>query len=277
MKHLFLIFACLFSSVAVAGDNIVVVLDNSGSMGNGFNGQTRMQAAKSALKLVLNNLPDTTNIGLVTINPVIIDKQYTNWIFPIGPIDKQKLNHYVDSLVETGGTPLGAFIKVGADSLLEFREKQKYGNYRLIVITDGEASDNGLLERYVPDVMRRGVKFDVIGVGLSNHTLSKKVSSYRSADNPNSLIQAVQQVLAEVPQGDDTSEDYELIRSLPSELAVSVIKTYSEAPNEKINQAPDYSNLLNSLQTDETTSIALLILGAVVVGGILLIIIALFS
>jgi hypothetical protein len=277
MKHLFLIFACLFSSVAAANDNIVVVLDNSGSMGSNFNGQTRMQAAKNALKSVLNSLPDTTNIGLVTINPVIINNERTNWIFPIGPIDKQKLNHYADSLVETGGTPLGAFIKVGADSLLEFREKQKYGNYQLIVITDGEANDNGLLEQYVPDVMRRGVRFDVIGVGLSNHTLSKKVSSYRSADNPTALTQAVQEVLAEIPQNDDSSNDYELIQSLPSELASSVIKTYVEFPNEKIDKAPDYSSLLNSLQTDEGTSIALIILVMIIAGGVLMVIVALFS
>ena len=60
-------------------------------------------------------------------------------------------------------------------------------------------------------------------------------------------------------------------------ISSSVIKTYVVFPNEKIDKAPDYSSLLNSLQTDEGTSIALIILVMIIAGGVLMVIVALFS
>lgn len=274
MRYLILVLVLLTSSIAAANDivneNIVIVLDNSGSMDGDFHGQTRMDAAKNALQLVIRQLPDSTNIGLVTINPVnFSDGTTTNWIYPISKIDKDKLSNYIKVLYSNGGTPLGAYIKVGADALLELRKKQKYGNYRLIVVTDGEAGDSQLLEKYVPDVMRRGIRFDVIGVALSNHTLSKKVTSYRSADDQQSLVQAVKEVLAETPKTDGNSEEYDIIQGLPAELASVVIKTYSESPDYEIGAAPSLSDLIPQSQSNnsesESVGTSLLTIGVIIV------------
>lgn len=229
MKYLFLILALLVSPV-VANDNIVVVLDNSGSMNQSFNGITRMEAAKNALQLVLNNLSDETNVGLITINPVV----KTNWIYPIGKIDKNTLSQSIKEIYANGGTPLGAYIKVGADALMELRQKQKYGNYRLLVVTDGEANDENLVEKYVPDIMCRGIRFDVIGVSLKNHTLANKVNSYKSADDQESLTKAVESVLAETPTSDGVSDEYDVINSLSTEMASAIILTYANTPNHEV-------------------------------------------
>ena len=48
-------------------DNIVVLLDTSGSMAQWFSegGDTRMNAAKKALQEVLQQVPETTNVGIL--------------------------------------------------------------------------------------------------------------------------------------------------------------------------------------------------------------------
>ena len=76
-------------------------------------------------------------------------------------------------------------MKKGADTLLKARKSQYgYGSYRLLVVTDGEASDPGLVERFTPDIISRGIITDVIGVDMNKaHTLATKVHSYRSAND----------------------------------------------------------------------------------------------
>ena len=77
-------------------------------------------------------------------------------------------------------------MKQGADALLDARKKQfGYGTYRLLVVTDGETDDAGLVDGYTPDIISRGITIDAIGVEMqSQHTLATMVHSYRSADDP---------------------------------------------------------------------------------------------
>ena len=64
------------------------------------------------------------------------------------------LNGAIDSITSQGGTPLGEYMKQGADALLDARKKQfGYGTYRLLVVTDGEANDAGLVDGYTPDII----------------------------------------------------------------------------------------------------------------------------
>src|SRR5690606_31118262 len=96
--------------------------------------------------------------------------------------------------VRTGphGTPLGQFIKIGADRLLQVMEKQHgYGSYKLLIVTDGEATDGGLMNRYTPDVVSRGITVDVIGVGMDrDHSLKKHARAYYDAQNPEQIVVA---------------------------------------------------------------------------------------
>ena len=84
-------------------------------------------------------------------------------------------------------------MKRGADALLKAREKQfGYGTYRLLIVTDGEAGDPRLVESFTPDIISRGITIDVIGVEMpSRHTLATRVHSYRNANDPESLRQAI--------------------------------------------------------------------------------------
>ncbi|MEC9332009.1 MAG: VWA domain-containing protein [Verrucomicrobiota bacterium] len=225
-------FAPLIRAEVQVTDNVIVVVDASGSMGTPMGGTDRMSVAREALKQVLGQVPESTHIGVLVF-------PRGDWVYPLGSRVEQRLNNAIDSIRSGGGTPLGSYMKRGADALLEARKKQfGYGTYRLLVVTDGEANDRNLVEGYTPDIISRGITIDVIGVDMeSEHTLATKVHTYRSADNPDSLRQAITEVFAEVSSADtgQTDEDaFELIADLPKQTASEMLKSLSTTGNDPI-------------------------------------------
>ena len=217
-------------------DNVVVVVDASGSMGAPMGGSTRMSVAKDALKQVLEQIPDTTHVGILVF-------PRGNWVYPLGPRKESMLAGAIDSIQSGGGTPLGDYMKRGADALLEARKKQfGYGTYRLLVVTDGEANDRGKVEAFTPDIISRGITIDCIGVEMaSRHTLATKVHSYRNANDPESLKQAISEVFAEVASGDagpGGENAFELIADLPEATASAMLKSLSTSGNQPIGEGP---------------------------------------
>ena len=210
-------------------DNIVVILDASGSMQDKFSGdrtKSKMEAAKAALEEVLSKVPDDTHIGLLVFSGANVRNE---WVYPLGPKDTQKLIAAIHLPQPSGNTPLGKYIRIGANRLLEQREKQyNYGNYRLLVVTDGEASDADKVKHYTPEILNRQIRIDVIGVDMkTDHMLAKVVDSYRKADNPGELVAAVSEILAETGDtGTDVGgEDaFEYIAPLSSEIAADLIE-----------------------------------------------------
>ena len=216
-------------------DNIVVILDASGSMQEKFSGdqtKSKMEAAKAALLEVLSKIPDDTHIGLLVFSGANIQSE---WVYPLGAKDTQKLTAAIQLPQPSGNTPLGRYIRIGANRLLEQREKQyNYGNYRLLVVTDGEASDTDKVRHYTPEILNRQIRIDVIGVDMqTDHMLAKVVDSYRKADNPGELVAAVSQILAETG---DTSTDvsgedaFEYIAPLSDEIAADLIQRLTTPP-----------------------------------------------
>ena len=217
-------------------DNVVVVVDASGSMGAPMGGSTRMSVAKDALKQVLEQIPDTTHVGILVF-------PRGNWVYPLGPRKESMLAGAIDSIQSGGATPLGDYMKRGADALLKARRKQfGYGTYRLLVVTDGEASDRGKVEAFTPDIISRGITIDCIGVEMaSRHTLATKVHSYRNANDPESLKQAISEVFAEVASGDagpGGENAFELIADLPEATASAMLKSLSTSGNQPIGEVP---------------------------------------
>jgi len=226
-------------------DNVVIILDASGSMREYMRSAPvkKMAAAKKALKEVLAQIPETTNVGLFVFSGRGIQSE---WVYPLGPREDAKLMRAIDMPRPAGNTPLGASIKMGADRLLKERKAQMgYGTYRLLVVTDGEASDRRLVDRYTPEVIARGITVDVIGVDMkSTHTLAKIVHSYRKADDPGSLKKAIAEVFAEVSAGDDDTagEDaFALLAPIPLETAQAMLGALTRSGNHPIGTEPKAS------------------------------------
>jgi uncharacterized protein YegL len=225
-------------------DNIVIVLDASGSMTENMQrapGMTRMQAAKQALHKVVESVPESTNVGLLVFSGSNLQ---TDWVYPLSRVDRARLNQAIDLPEPAGATPLGAYLKKGADALLAQRQAQRgYGTYRLLMVTDGEATDQGLVDAYLPDVLSRGVTVDVIGVDMTaDHALATRVNSYRRADDPESLVRAVSEVFAEVGAGQQDAavneEQFAIIQSIPDPLASAMLAALTSTGNHPIGEAP---------------------------------------
>lgn len=215
-----------------ASQHVVVVLDDSGSMNERMRSNrstTRMQAAKQSLITVLDSLPADSQVGVVTLNG--------GWKVQLGPINKAAAKKAIRSIGAKGGTPLGRFMKHGTDALLNARQKDHYGSYRLLIVTDGEAGDQELVEKFLPDILSRGVTTDVIGVDMqSDHSLATAVHTYRRADDPDSLTQAVREVFAETSANtsDAGEDDFDLVAGIPDEVAHAALEALAESGNHPI-------------------------------------------
>ncbi len=228
-------------------NNVVIILDASGSMGDIMHNTSikKIDAAKSALWEVLRHVPEQTHIGLLVFSARNVPN---DWVYPLGERDDAALTAAIDLPQPGGKTPLGRYIKKGADRLLRARAEQLgRGTYRLLIVTDGEAGDKDLVERYVPEVLARGIAIDVIGVDMKQtHTLARKVTSYRSADDPQSLNRAVKEVFAEVGMaGTDTTDAaaFEEIAALPDGVAAAMIQAVTTVDNDPIGKNASQSRV----------------------------------
>lgn len=208
----------------------------------------RIDAAKRALAEVLGNLPQDTNVGVLALNTEI---DGSNWIVPLGPPNPETWNQSISQLYAYGGTPLGEFLKAGADALVAARKQQVYGTYRLLIVTDGEANDESLVDAYLPQILSRGIILDVIGVDMqSDHSLATRVHSYRRADDDVALKEAISEVFAETSSsGQDSGADFELLQGLPDEFAVQAIEaltSVSNAPVDERNSSGGFSTYSSS-------------------------------
>lgn len=223
-------------SYAGANDYVVIVLDDSGSMREVMrrDRRSRIDAAKSSLTQVIQQIAPGTNVGVLLLNGA---RQNGNWFIPIGPVNPQEAIDRISKLRANGGTPLGDALRIASDELLALRSKKIYGTYRLIVVTDGEASDQALLDQYLPDILSRGIIIDAIGVDMrGDHSLATRVHSYRRADDQASLSNAIQEILAEgsgTDQG-NSSEDFALLEGLGDLDVSEVLKALATPNNEKV-------------------------------------------
>ncbi len=238
----FIAFAVLGIAAEIqAGQNVVVVLDDSGSMQQKLrtnNGRiSRIEAAKEALSKVVQGLPDDAQLGILLLNN---RGRGNTWLVPLGPLSTTAVLPKIAQIRADGGTPLGSQMKAAADALLELRQKQIYGEYRLLVITDGEASDANLLNAYLPDILSRGLSLDVIGVDMADkHSLESRAHSYRRANDLASFEKALQEIFAESNSraDDQGTSDFETIADLPDELAKAALASLAIPKNSPIGFA----------------------------------------
>lgn len=222
-------------SIAHAADHVVIILDDSGSMNEAMAGNIRkMDAAKRALVKVVEQIPETTNVGILLLNGA---RANNHWLVPLGALDKKNATIKVNSIGANGGTPLGEAMRIASDQLLQARNKSVYGTYRLIVVTDGEATDKVLLDQYLPDILSRGLIVDAIGVNMAgNHSLATQVHSYRRADDEAALSNAIVEILAE-SSGDNSGSsdsDFELLNALNDVDAGEILKALAKPNNDPV-------------------------------------------
>lgn len=288
------ILPLLFAASAIAQEsdvyhkNVVMVVDASGSMAGGWSGtgQTKMDVAKEAMKTVLHQLGDETQVGIVVFGRV-----KNRWIYPLALKNNNAIEDAIDSIQTGGGTPLGTYIKVGADALVEQRAKQfGYGSYRLLIITDGEAdsgSETRKMKEFTEEIVSRGINVNVIGAAMAKqHALAQIVGdhNYRAANDPQALQTAIQEVFAEVSKQDanDAASSFDLLEGLDPLLAKDMIGALAKPQNHPIGEQPSFDApprnkklISQGNPADSDTGmgagsiLVVVVIGIVVLGGII--------
>lgn len=252
MKYAYsLLVALVIASAAAADDHIVVVFDNSGSMNDYMRSaqKSRMDVAKEALASVLTKVPPTTKVGVLT---------FSDWIYDLGQVDKDKLTKAIQGCNSEGSTPLYRYIKIGADRLLTERAKNlNVGFYKLLVVTDGEADrtdavlnkpstypDGSTKPGYLQDIINRGITVDAIGLDMrSDHSLKTSINgTYMRGDDPSSITSSLRKSVAEVGHGgkDGTTaaEVFEAMQQYPDNFVKASIKGLTDFQNQPIGELP---------------------------------------
>ncbi|MBU0500640.1 MAG: VWA domain-containing protein [Gammaproteobacteria bacterium] len=184
--------------------NYYLVLDGSGSMSERHcaEGRTKHEAAIEALTAFARSVPVEANFGLGLFNGGEIRE-----LIPLGPNQNKTLDA-LNSITPGGSTPLYSAIRFAYGQLTRQAERQQgYGEYHLVVVTDGMASQGQDPTPIVRTLFAESpLVLHTIGFCIGeDHPLNRPGESYyRSANNPAELAQGLETVLAESPAFDLT-------------------------------------------------------------------------
>ena len=144
---------------------------------------SRLEGAKWAVEQFLPLVPRDVNLGLW-----VFDTNGNSERVSLGPDSRGPFLVEVKKIRAGGKTPLTESIEQGVNRLVQQRDKQLgYGEFRLIVVTDGEATGRPLPQA-VAYARERRVPIYTIGLCLSaDHELRKFSVSYRPADSIEAL------------------------------------------------------------------------------------------
>lgn len=219
--------------------NIVFLLDSSGSMGepmrDGNRRVEKMTVAKRAIGSVVRQLPATANVGLLIFQD--------EWIYPLGKLDHEKFERALSSVGTPHGTPLGRYMVVGAHALRNAMREQRYGTWRLIIVTDGENTDRSVtVKDAVPKVFGHGILINVIGVAMDKQPELKRYAGrhYYDAHDADALEQTLQRVVLAESFERPADEDHaiEVISSLDQRTAMNLVTAFTAPPETFAKSGP---------------------------------------
>ncbi len=181
--------------------NYYLVLDGSGSMKESScsGGESKMVAAKKAVAAFAQQIPGNANLGLY-----VFDNAGSSERVPLAANNKNLVVNAINSVRANAGTPLKSAITSAYHSLEKQAKKQLgYGEYHLVVITDGEANESEEPDSIVRNILTNSpVVLHTIGFCIGGgHSLNQPGKiDYKQANDPASLAKGLQEVLAESPE-----------------------------------------------------------------------------
>lgn len=173
-----LLASLLFASTAASAENVVLVLDASGSMWGQIEGKTKIEIARTAVADLVGHWKSDDALGLVAYGHRSKgDCKDIETLIPYGPLDPKAYLATVNQLNPKGMTPLSAAVIQAADSLKISEQKAT-----VILVSDGE-------ETCELDPCQVGKELEARGVDFTAHVIG--------FDVPNPAHQAQLRCLAE--------------------------------------------------------------------------------
>ena len=183
--------------------NFVLVLDGSGSMARqGCSGnRSKHEVAREAVIDWATQVPENAGLGLV-----VFDRNGFSTRLPLGIANRDQFKQEVEKVVPDNKTPLTMALDTAYRMLTEQAKRQLgYGDYTVVIVTDGAADDINSLAQSVNMVLTQSpVMIHTIGFCIeADHSLnSAGRTTYVAANNPAELRKGLQEVLAEAENFD---------------------------------------------------------------------------
>jgi Ca-activated chloride channel family protein len=124
--------------VASGPPSVLIVMDASKSMAKpAGGGQTRLEAAKEALRTLVRELPEDARVGLRLYGHRFSETTEergctdTELVSPVGPLDRGALRKQIESYDAVGFTPIGRALREGAGDL------PREGPTSIVLVSDG--------------------------------------------------------------------------------------------------------------------------------------------
>lgn len=181
-------------------DNYYVIFDGSGSMSETkcANGETKLEVAKAAVARWFRAVPPSANVGLFAFDDNGASERIA--MSKNAPAHGQRLLELIEDIAAGGGTPLGAAMNTAMEALgSQAVRAHGYGQYHIVVVTDGLASDKDRLQRVARSIYETPIIVHTIGFCIGKtHVLNQPdLMIYVSANSPEQLAQGLENVLAE--------------------------------------------------------------------------------
>lgn len=151
-------------------NNVLFILDSSGSMAGQAGGQQKMAAAKTAITSYIDRLPTEVNAGLMVYGhkgsnneaDKAVSCQGIELLYPLSKIDKTAFKNAVASFSPTGWTPIAN--SLSRASKKAFSGKENHNN-SIILVSDGIETCGGNPCQIAADLKSAGImmKIDVVG------------------------------------------------------------------------------------------------------------------
>ena len=190
-----------------ARKNYVMIFDGSGSMQEQrcSGDRIKSQVAEDAVTEWARSIGEDAHLGLVAF-----DKTGLSIRLHLDEGGQQEFVKKVQAVAPGSGTPLTESVQKAYEILTDQARKQLgYGEYHMVIVTDGAANKPDTLTRAVSAVLRNSpIIISTIGFCISDtHSLNQPGRTvYKAADNPAALRQGLQEVLAESESFDDVTD-----------------------------------------------------------------------
>jgi hypothetical protein len=205
------------SGKASTSRNFYFIFDVSGSMDDMCAGERKIDGAKKAINEFIKKVPDNVNIGLLFLG-VNKPESEIEEVVPLGQKNKSKFIEAIQKAQPQSRTPLGKATFFVMDKLIaQYKQQLGYGEYRMIVITDGLATDEAEYYKSMSE-LKRYPFIALYGVGLcikENHVLKANSIKYTDAHDYDELGKALEETIAELENFDPkdfTAEDLEELK-----------------------------------------------------------------
>jgi Ca-activated chloride channel family protein len=177
--------------------NFFLIFDGSGSMRESqCSGASRkIDVAKKAVMAWSKSVPADANLGLYAFH------NQGRLTLPLASGNRDTYMQAVNHIEAGGNTPLADAMQYAYKALTEQGQRQLgYGEYTIVVVTDGIANSINLLQGVVDTILSQSpISIYCIGFCIGDsHSLNQPGRTlYKSADNPEQLRKGLQEVLAE--------------------------------------------------------------------------------